>query len=81
MLTQTFGKMLFHPESELTEFPSPEDLKYRVLVSTKPPKEYLEAKSFKVNNSQKEKDSDEDLWGKELSSLVADQENDKVSCK
>ncbi|KAH7838681.1 hypothetical protein Vadar_029806 [Vaccinium darrowii] len=77
MLTQTFGKMLFHPESELTEFPSPEDLKYRVLVSTKPPKEYLEAKSFKVNNSQKEKDSDEDLWGKELSSLVADQENDK----
>ncbi|GFZ19636.1 phosphatidylinositol-speciwc phospholipase C4 [Actinidia rufa] len=76
MLTQTFGKMLFCPESDLKEFPSPEDLKYRIIISTKPPKEYLEAQSFKANCSQKEKDSDEDVWGKEPSNLTADQEND-----
>lgn len=45
MLTQTFGDMLFYPESEfIAEFPSPEALKRRVLISTKPPKEYLEKK-------------------------------------
>ncbi|KAF7131732.1 hypothetical protein RHSIM_Rhsim09G0084000 [Rhododendron simsii] len=49
MPAQTFGKM-FHPESELTEFPLPEDLKYHFLSLTKPPKEYLEAQSFKKND-------------------------------
>ena len=82
MLTQTFGNMLFCPESDLKEFPSPEDLKYRIIISTKPPKEYLEAQSFKANCSQKEKDSDEDVWGKEPSNLTADQENEaKASWK
>ena len=82
MLTQTFGEMLFCPESDLKEFPSPEDLKYHIIISTKPPKEYLEAQSFKANCSQKEKDSDEDVWGKEPSNLTDDQENDdKVSLK
>uniref|UniRef100_A0A5B6YSH2 Phosphoinositide phospholipase C n=1 Tax=Davidia involucrata TaxID=16924 RepID=A0A5B6YSH2_DAVIN len=80
MVTQTFEKMLFYPESEcLKEFPSPEDLKYRIIISTKPPKEYLEAKSFKGNNSQKGKDSDEDVWGKEPSDVTADQESDDKS--
>ncbi|GMP89686.1 hypothetical protein CsSME_00041150 [Camellia sinensis var. sinensis] len=79
MITQTFGKMLFYPESDLKEFPSPEELKYRIIISTKPPKEYLEAESFKGNSSQKVKDSDEDVWGKEPSNLTTDQENeDKV---
>lgn len=79
MITQTFGNMLFYPESDLKEFPSPEELKYRIIISTKPPKEYLEAESFKGNSSQKVKDSDEDAWGKEPSNLTADQENeDKV---
>ncbi|KAL7173160.1 hypothetical protein ACSBR2_032599 [Camellia fascicularis] len=79
MITQTFGKMLFYPESDLKEFPSPEELKYRIIISTKPPKEYLEAESFKGNNSQKVKDSDEDVWGKEPSNLTTDQENeDKI---
>ncbi|CBI22792.3 hypothetical protein VitviT2T_011723 [Vitis vinifera] len=45
MLTQTFGDMLFVPESEcIAEFASPEALKRRILISTKPPKEYLEKK-------------------------------------
>ncbi|XP_039066498.1 phosphoinositide phospholipase C 4-like isoform X1 [Hibiscus syriacus] len=77
MVTQTFGKMLFCPESEcLKEFPSPEDLKYRIIISTKPPKEYLEAQTNK--DKQKEKDSDDDVWGKEPSELTADQEDDKT---
>ncbi|KAL6967682.1 phosphoinositide phospholipase C [Sarracenia purpurea var. burkii] len=79
MLTQTFGKMLFYPESDLKEFPSPEDLKYHVMISTKPPKEYLEAQSFKGNRSQREKDSDEEVWGKELSHLPTDQKMDDKS--
>ncbi|XP_051131894.1 phosphoinositide phospholipase C 4-like [Andrographis paniculata] len=78
MLTQTFGKMLFYPDSDcLAEFPSPEDLKHRIIISTKPPKEYLEAQTNKEkeNSLQKEKDSDEDIWGKEPSSLIANQED------
>jgi phosphatidylinositol phospholipase C delta len=63
MITQTFEDMLFHPESEgLKVVPSPEELMYRIIISTKPPKEYLTAKSKKGNrdNSLKEKDFDED---------------------
>ncbi|KAI4383889.1 hypothetical protein MLD38_009680 [Melastoma candidum] len=80
MLTQTFGDMLYYPEAELKEFPSPEELKYRVLISTKPPKEYLEAKNEKQDSSlsQKDKDSDEDVWGKEpTSTIIADSTDQK----
>lgn len=77
--------MLFYPESDcLKEFPSPEELKHRIIISTKPPKEYLEAQTFKdnENNVLKRKDSDEDVWGKEPSCLTADQEDeDKVGRK
>ncbi|XAR60738.1 Phosphoinositide phospholipase C [Bertholletia excelsa] len=73
MLTQTFGEMLFYPETELEEFPSPEELKYRIIISTKPPKEYLE--SQKGNGYMKGRDSDEDRWKNEISDLRADQEN------
>lgn len=46
MITQTFGDMLFSHGSPqcLSEFPSPESLKKRVIISTKPPKEYLQTK-------------------------------------
>ena len=45
MATQIFGDLLFSPESEcLAEFPSPESLKRQIIISTKPPKEYLETK-------------------------------------
>ncbi|MBA0658243.1 hypothetical protein Goklo_010466, partial [Gossypium klotzschianum] len=77
MVTQTFGKMLFRPESEcLKEFPAPEDLKYKILISTKPPKEYLEAQTNK--DKEKEKDSDDDVWGKEPTELTAEQEDEKT---
>ncbi|KAI4306461.1 hypothetical protein L6164_029737 [Bauhinia variegata] len=76
MVTKTFGDVLFSPHSEgLKEFPSPESLKRRVIISTKPPKEYLEAKEAKEkgDDSQKEKSSgDEEAWGKEVPSLKGD---------
>ncbi|KAI8540101.1 hypothetical protein RHMOL_Rhmol09G0235800 [Rhododendron molle] len=75
MVTQTFGEILFSPGSEcLKEFPSPESLKKRVIISTKPPKEYLEKKEVKgkVDESQKAKDSaDEEAWGKEVPDFKA----------
>ncbi|XP_059667996.1 phosphoinositide phospholipase C 2-like [Cornus florida] len=70
MVTQTFGELLFSPGSEcLAEFPSPDSLKRKIIVSTKPPKEYLESKSIKEKDGdlQKIKDStEEEAWGKEV---------------
>ncbi|KAK0593676.1 hypothetical protein LWI29_010500 [Acer saccharum] len=75
MLIQTFGEILFTPGSEcLKEFPSPEFLKKRIIISTKPPKEYLESKNVKEkeNDAQKGKgSSDEEAWGKEVPNLKA----------
>jgi phosphatidylinositol phospholipase C delta len=47
MITETFGNMLFYIEDLVgfKEFPSPESLKRRILISTKPPKECLERQS------------------------------------
>ncbi|XP_018674378.2 phosphoinositide phospholipase C 2-like isoform X1 [Musa acuminata AAA Group] len=46
MLTKTFGNILYTPTLESLEvFPSPEELKMRIMISTKPPKEYLESKT------------------------------------
>ncbi|XP_059627977.1 phosphoinositide phospholipase C 2-like isoform X2 [Cornus florida] len=85
MVTQTFGDMLFTPGSEcLKEFPSPDMLKKHIIISTKPPKEYLEAKEVKVkeNDPQKEKDSaDEEAWGKEIPDAkpsIADKDKDDL---
>lgn len=81
MVTQTFGEMLFCPDSEcLKELPTPEELKYRIIISTKPPKEYREAESNKgkMNNSHNVKESDDEAWDKEPAELTVDQEDDKV---
>ncbi|KAL2227420.1 phosphoinositide phospholipase C 2-like [Sesamum indicum] len=81
MITQTFGDILFSPGSEcLREFPSPESLKRRIIISTKPPKEYLQAKDVKVqeNDSKKEKDSNgREAWGSELKGFEAKMDDDK----
>ncbi|KAM7260237.1 hypothetical protein ACFE04_015978 [Oxalis oulophora] len=89
MVTQTFGDMLLIPEVEcLQEFPTPEELKYRIIISTKPPTEYLKTKKrtkSKKSKSRKEKDSDDDEWGKEPSELTAehlreyDEKSDSIS--
>ncbi|KAL0702197.1 hypothetical protein Bca4012_058319 [Brassica carinata] len=74
MLTETFGDMLFAPTPGecLKELPSPEFLKKRILISTKPPKEYKESKHEHVvkkgntsgggdkNVSDEDEDDDED---------------------
>lgn len=56
MIVQTFGEMLFTPGSSLRrEFPSPESLKRRIIISTKPPKEYLGGKEDKSIKGDTEK--------------------------
>ncbi|XP_048420400.1 phosphoinositide phospholipase C 2-like isoform X2 [Pyrus x bretschneideri] len=65
MLTETFGDMLYSPDSEfLKEFPSPASLKRRILISTKPPK-YPESQkpgdqSGSTDHKENEQDDEED---------------------
>ncbi|CAI0540683.1 unnamed protein product, partial [Linum tenue] len=78
MIKDTFGEMLYCPDAEcLEEFPSPEDLKYRIIISTKPPTEYLMGKSStrKRSKSQKDKDSDDEIWGREAAADSTDRED------
>ncbi|XP_071734407.1 phosphoinositide phospholipase C 6-like [Rutidosis leptorrhynchoides] len=45
MVTEIFGDMLYIPKTgDQDEFPSPDSLKKRIILSTKPPKECLESK-------------------------------------
>lgn len=78
MITQTFGHMLYCSESEcLRELPSPEELKYRIIISTKLPKD-------KSINGRKHKktDSYEELLKKESSDLSEeDRSNGSESCE
>jgi len=73
MVTQTFGEILFTPGSEnIKEFPSPESLKKRIIISTKPPKEYLEIKEVKEKEDeslQGKASGDDEAWGKEVPSF------------
>lgn len=84
MITQTFEDMLFCPNDEnLTNVPSPEELKYRIMISTKPPKEYLKSESVRRESSKqlmisKSKDSDDDDWGKEVADVAKTKNDDKV---
>ncbi|KAL6896807.1 hypothetical protein ACP4OV_007379 [Aristida adscensionis] len=72
MVLEVFGDILYYPETDhLKEFPSPEDLKKRVLLSTKPPKEYLESKAggtMKEGDAEQPlgKGADDTAWGKEI---------------
>ncbi|KAF2291649.1 hypothetical protein GH714_027822 [Hevea brasiliensis] len=77
MVTKTFGDMLFCPKSDqMKEFPSPESLKKRVMISTKPPKEYIEAKNIKENETRKS--SKKEHWKDEKASSESELEtNDK----
>lgn len=83
MITKTFGDMLFSPGPEcLCEFPSPESLKRRIIISTKPPKEYLQAKEGKIqesSTSNKGKVPAEEDWGNEIRTLKSKVNVNKVS--
>ncbi|AES99590.1 putative phosphoinositide phospholipase C [Medicago truncatula] len=74
MATQIFGEMLYYPQPAecltLTEFPSPESLKNRVIISTKPPKEHFKSNRIKDNGNYHALDgisesSEEESSGKE----------------
>jgi phosphatidylinositol phospholipase C delta len=66
MIKETFGDTLHITESEaMSEFPSPEDLKGKIIVSTKPPKEYLQTKSSK-EEAQNGGAEEESVWGEEI---------------
>ncbi|GKE00367.1 phosphoinositide phospholipase C 4-like protein, partial [Tanacetum coccineum] len=80
MVTETFGDMLFCPESEkVEELPTPESLKHRILISTKPPKEFLEAADDKRSSSQKSQvsDDDDDAWSDDRSSKSGSDRSDR----
>ncbi|XP_066365865.1 phosphoinositide phospholipase C 2-like [Miscanthus floridulus] len=64
MLKETFGEMLYVSESEqMAEFPSPDELKGKIIISTKAPKEYLQTQSGK----EEEAEEQEGVWGEEIS--------------
>ncbi|WCJ29178.1 Phosphoinositide phospholipase C 4 [Euphorbia peplus] len=74
MITETFADMLYVPEYEyLEELPSPEDLKHRIIISTKPPKKYnkpaasVKSRAYKSRKDHNNKDSDDESWGTDLS--------------
>eukprot|EP01018_Ginkgo_biloba_P000727 Gb_02010 [translate_table: standard] len=83
MITQTFGDVLYYPESDgLEEFPSPEFLKGRIIISTKPPKEYRETKTSEVQENgdkEKQKAVDEEPWGGEIPDYEGDVTHDEQS--
>ncbi|XP_038711784.1 phosphoinositide phospholipase C 2-like isoform X6 [Tripterygium wilfordii] len=76
MVNGTFGDMLFVPQSDkLEEFPSPEYLKKKVMISTKPPKEYLETQTREEKEtSEKSKKS-----SKKTNSEIKPETNEKHS--
>lgn len=67
MLTETFGEVLYCSDLDtIKKLPSPEKLKHRVIISTKPPKEYLEDKTENIqNNLSSRKDYEDSPWNDE----------------
>ena len=85
MVLEVFGTILYYPEEEHPkELPSPESLKGRVLLSTKPPKEYLEAKdggAAKDGDAEQNpgKGTDDDAaWGTEVPDFKTEIQSAKV---
>ncbi|VVB09600.1 unnamed protein product [Arabis nemorensis] len=66
MLTKTFRGMLFRWGSESSrQIPSPEELKKKILISTKPPKEYLESQTGQTSTTPRVKETS---WSRPASS-------------
>lgn len=77
MVTEIFGELLYYPETDLlSEFPSPESLKGRILISTKPPIEYLDSKSCDEED-KKPKSTDKGSQSPDVTNKV--ESDDKVS--
>ncbi|XP_037494498.1 phosphoinositide phospholipase C 2 isoform X1 [Jatropha curcas] len=81
MVSRTFGSMLYCPESDkMEEFPSPESLKNKVMISTRPPKEYLETETSKEKQTPNKsgKSSNSEQWQDEKGTFKSELEtNDK----
>ncbi|XAR60739.1 Phosphoinositide phospholipase C [Bertholletia excelsa] len=60
MVIKIFGATLFVPDSDLKVLPSPESLKKRIMISTKPPKEYLESQPNRSITFQEQHDEEEE---------------------
>lgn len=75
MVTEIFGELLYCPDCQhLEHFPSPEELKFRIILSTKPPKEYLEAKQRKDKGNTSPSSSGDDT---QQNSTAGDSESDQ----
>lgn len=82
MVIKIFGNILYRPESEyLMEFPSPESLKNRVMISTKPPVFRRSQMSMeKKYSKQISKDSvGDESWGRKPTYLEADEETEATN--
>ncbi|GLJ53376.1 hypothetical protein SUGI_1138150 [Cryptomeria japonica] len=70
MMTETFGDMLFYPDpNDYKVLPSPEDLKHHIIISTKPPKEYLERQNsadLESGGNEGKNTGEEETWGDEI---------------
>ncbi|KAL9332613.1 hypothetical protein ACSQ67_002223 [Phaseolus vulgaris] len=86
MASEILGEILYCPQTDsLTEFPSPESLRNRIIISTKPPKENQQSDNISKRKSgsngfefpdkeswgQEESWGREESWGLELSDSVA----------
>ncbi|KAI9100045.1 hypothetical protein K1719_024263 [Acacia pycnantha] len=84
MVTEIFGEALYYPETDgMAEFPSPESLKGRILISTKPPKEYLESECSSLTGQMDEPETDckwQDESDEEVEDLNASEEKSLQQC-
>ncbi|KAG8096412.1 hypothetical protein GUJ93_ZPchr0013g36638 [Zizania palustris] len=91
MVIEVFGDILYYPKSKhRQEFPSPEALKGRVILSTKPPKEYLESKVGTMKDRDigpqfSEGENEEAAWGREVPDIQdemqsANKQEDDLLC-
>ncbi|WZZ31542.1 hypothetical protein YC2023_014943 [Brassica napus] len=77
MVSKTFGGTLFRCTEEYKErFPSPEALKNKILISTKPPKEYLQTQ---VSQSATTDESVKSKKVAEAEELIQDEDEDTVA--
>lgn len=84
MIIATFGDVLYYPdEQSMSEFPSPKFLMNRIIISTKPPKEYLTQSKSEKDDAAKEEDpqkikdnNDGSGWGKEVPDFKSELESD-----
>ena len=83
MMNEIFGDLLYVPNREHIEiFPSPEDLKMRILVSTKPPMEYLdETKTPKGKENEAQGHNEDETWGAEILQQKPQAADNKVQSK